>query len=243
VDSELQQMRQGTPGMLLTSSGAAAIQSAQSRINQAELALAQARTIYTDKHPEIDRLNDELTRAKADHAAARKAAPANLEEMLEADPIYRAKVNERNAIRSRIRTLQMAESNARAQITRYQSAVAAAPRVEQEMASLDREVKLENARYSDLKKKHEEAIVAESMSRTQGGERFSILYAAGLPTVPESPNVLQLLMMSFGLGLALAVGLVLAREFVDRSVHDARALQNEFELPVLGEIPKIQVVA
>ena len=29
------------------------------------------------------------------------------------------------------------------------------------------------------------------------------------------------------------------REFLDRSVHDARALQNEFEVPVLGEIPRI----
>jgi capsular polysaccharide biosynthesis protein len=37
------------------------------------------------------------------------------------------------------------------------------------------------------------------------------------------------------LGGALAVG----REFLDRSVHDARALQNEFELPVLAEIPRI----
>ena len=35
-------------------------------------------------------------------------------------------------------------------------------------------------------------------------------------------------------GRAAAVG----REFLDRSVHDARAL-NEFEVPVLGEIPRI----
>jgi len=27
--------------------------------------------------------------------------------------------------------------------------------------------------------------------------------------------------------------------FFDRSVHDARVLQNEFEVPVLGEIPRI----
>jgi capsular polysaccharide biosynthesis protein len=33
--------------------------------------------------------------------------------------------------------------------------------------------------------------------------------------------------------------MALGREFLDRSVHDARALQNEFEVPVLGEIPKI----
>jgi capsular polysaccharide biosynthesis protein len=41
------------------------------------------------------------------------------------------------------------------------------------------------------------------------------------------------------LGAALVVG----REFMDRSVHDARALQNEFEIPVLGEIPRIHGAA
>jgi capsular polysaccharide biosynthesis protein len=39
--------------------------------------------------------------------------------------------------------------------------------------------------------------------------------------------------------LMLGVALLVGREFVDRSVYDARALQNEFELPVLGEIPTI----
>jgi capsular polysaccharide biosynthesis protein len=47
------------------------------------------------------------------------------------------------------------------------------------------------------------------------------------------------MMMSLALGLALGAGLVIARELLDRSVHDARALQNEFEIPVLGEIPRI----
>jgi capsular polysaccharide biosynthesis protein len=41
------------------------------------------------------------------------------------------------------------------------------------------------------------------------------------------------------LGGALVVG----RELMDRSVHDARALQSEFEVPVLGEIPKIHGAA
>ena len=40
-------------------------------------------------------------------------------------------------------------------------------------------------------------------------------------------------------GLVLGAAAALGREFLDRSVHDSRALQNEFEVPVLGEIPRI----
>ena len=37
-------------------------------------------------------------------------------------------------------------------------------------------------------------------------------------------------------------GLAFGREYLDRSVHDARGLRDEFELPVLAEIPRIEAV-
>jgi capsular polysaccharide biosynthesis protein len=40
-------------------------------------------------------------------------------------------------------------------------------------------------------------------------------------------------------GFVVAGALAFGREYLDRSVYDARALQNEFELPVLAEIPRI----
>ena len=40
-------------------------------------------------------------------------------------------------------------------------------------------------------------------------------------------------------GIMLGAAAALGREFLDRSVYDSRALQNEFEVPVLGEIPRI----
>ena len=45
--------------------------------------------------------------------------------------------------------------------------------------------------------------------------------------------------MAIAAGVVLGAALVVGREFLDRSVHDARALQTEFEVPVLGEIPRI----
>ena len=49
--------------------------------------------------------------------------------------------------------------------------------------------------------------------------------------------MLMALAAGFVLGGAGAVG----REYLDRSVHDARGLRDEFELPVLAEIPRIVV--
>jgi polysaccharide chain length determinant protein (PEP-CTERM system associated) len=241
IESQIDAMRQGTGGTAITSSAAATIQSAQQRINQLQQQLAQERALgKTDKHPDIVALTEEIANARAELGSVKQAgAGGAADEMLNADPMYRQRVLDRDNARLRIRTLQAAEGQARAQISQYQSRVEAAPMVEQDLSSVQRDYDLEKMRYADLKKQHDGALSAEEMARKQGGERFSVLYPAYLPTSPLTPNQPKLLLMALALGLALGAGLVVAREFMDRSVHDARALQSEFEIPVLGEIPRI----
>jgi capsular polysaccharide biosynthesis protein len=48
--------------------------------------------------------------------------------------------------------------------------------------------------------------------------------------------------MTLLLGFVVGGGLALGREYLDRSIHDARAL-NDLDLPVLGEIPRIANLA
>ncbi len=78
----------------------------------------------------------------------------------------------------------------------------------------------------------------ENVERNQGGERFAVLSRAPLPTSPSSPNTQRLMLVTLLLGLCLGGALALGREYLDRSIHDARAL-NDLDLPVLGEIPRI----
>ena len=71
-----------------------------------------------------------------------------------------------------------------------------------------------------------------------------MLYPAYLPGAPANPGQsIMLLLMAIAAGLVLGAARSLGREFLDRSVHDARALQTEFEVPVLGEIPRIHGAA
>jgi polysaccharide biosynthesis transport protein len=242
VEGQLDAMRQGIGTSSLTGFGAVAIQQAQVRINTLQQELVQARAAgYTDAHPEIQRINQEMAEARKE-ASANPGAASNREAMLMADPLYRQKINERDASRLRIAGLQREASTARSQIGTYQSRVDSAPMVEQELAALQQEHDLEKARYSDLTGKHQAAVMAEDLARKQGGERFSILYPASMPVKPISPKILKLMILALAAGLALGAAAVVGREFLDRSVHDARALQTEFEIPVLGEIPRIEGV-
>ncbi len=243
IESQIEEMKRGSAAVP-TSADASSIQTIQSRIQQLQQQLTEARAKgYTEKHPEITWLQQEITQARAELKSARPASTAGRDEILGADPIYRQRILDRDNARLRIRQLQAAEAQARGQIGVYQARVESAPLVEQEMQGVNREYELEKLRYADLKNRHEAALLDEDIARKQGGERFSVLYPAGLPARPVKPNQLRLMLVAAALGLALGVGLGLGREFLDRSVHDIRALQNEFEVPVLGEIPRIHGAA
>ena len=112
------------------------------------------------------------------------------------------------------------------QIGQYQSRVDAAPMVEQELASLTREYELEKTHYADLTSRHQQASIAEDSTRKQGGERFSVLFPANLPKRPQKPDQLRILAVAIAAGLVLGAAAAVGREFLDRSVHDARALQR-----------------
>jgi polysaccharide biosynthesis transport protein len=240
LNGQLDSMRQGIGVEGVTSASLSASQAAQKHLDdlQGELNADRAKG-WLDKHPEIQRLQEEIKQARADLAASKTQQPSNREDMLRTDPIYRAKVQELDQARLHLKELQAASSNAQAQIASYQQRVDGAPIAEQELASLNRDYDNEKTHYADLNSRYQSARSAEEIARKQGGERFSVLYAADLPNKPIEPQPLKIMALAIVAGMVLGAATALGREFLDRSVHDSRALQSEFEVPVLGEIPRI----
>lgn len=240
IESQIQQMRQGVGTEAITASGVAAVQAQVKRLSDLQQRLVEARAAgYTDKHPEIITLLEEIKQARNDLTNARKLENAGGPETLQADPLYRQKLQERDSANLSIRELRRKSQQIQTQIGLYQSRVDAAPMVEQELASLQRQYDFEKTHLTDLTTKHQAAAIAEDLTRKQGGERFSVLYPASLPTSPQKPDRLRIMMLAIAAGLVLGAGSAIGREFLDRSVHDAQALQSAFDLPVLGEIPRI----
>jgi protein tyrosine kinase modulator len=241
LDRQLQQYKEGLSSAPMTTGGPVA--SPQQRVIAIQRELDLARAKYTDKHPEVQALEEELKSARADAAAMRSQPESTRQETLSGDPGYQQIVADRNLTQLRIRALQRTEAQLTTDIGRYQQRVEAAPMVEQELASLNREYEFEKENLRQLSERHAAAIVQEQVARTRGNERFSVLNNAYLPRSPESPNRPRLLLMAIALGLALGGASAFGREFLDRSIRDARKLQDEFEVPVLAEIPRIHDAA
>lgn len=238
IERQIAGMRAGAanevqvPGALATASPSAV------RVVTLERELDVARGNYTDKHPEIVRLKDELAAAHAAVEAEQKRPESERVATLRVDPNYRALLGDAERARMRIRDLQRQESQIRAQIGMYRARVDSAPRVEQQMATLTREYELEKSQYGDLMNRKRNAEIAENLERSRGSEQFFVLKSAGFPTEPDSPKPMRVWTVTILLGFVIGGALALGREYLDRAVHDARAL-NDLDLPVLGEIPRI----
>src|SRR6185436_20995497 len=101
---------------------------------------------------------------------------------------------------------------------------------------------LEKVQYSQLSDKLHEAAMAENVQRNGRGEQFTVLYPASRPAEPTKPIPWRVMVMSILAGICLGGGSTFGREYLDRSVHDARDFKDEFDLPVLGEVKRIQPV-
>jgi len=239
IERQIEAMQQGADEPL---GKGAPIESSQARVISLRRALADAQLTFTDKHPEIIRLKQELADAEKAAAAERSRPSADRLAILNAMPEYRQLLKDREAAKMRIAEMQRAAAQTNASIRQYQARVEQAPRVEQQMVSLQREYDLERSAYAELTTKKQAALLNEDLERKRGGEQFAVLVPALQPTEPFKPKPMRVLLMAVAAGLVLGAAGALGREYLDRSVHDARGLRDEFELPVLAEIPHIEPV-
>ena len=241
IERQIESMQQGADEAVAATRGTPA-ETSQSRVLTLRRELADAQLSFTDKHPEIVRLKEEIAIAEKAAAAERARPASDRMAILNANPEYRQLLKDREMTKMRIAEAQRQQEAITTQIGYYQGRVEAAPRVEQQLVSVKREYELERASYGDLTGKRQTALLSEELQRKQGGEQFAVLVPAGLPSEPFKPKPMRVMLMAIAAGLVLGGAFAFGREYLDRSIHDARGLRDEFELPVLAEIPRIEPV-
>jgi len=212
---------------------------AEARVANAEKDLAVAQAVYTDKHPDVLRLKEELASARRDAQAARQQPTPDRLARLGRNPAYQQLVGERELSKTRIADLDRDNQETQQLIKAYQARVEAAPMVEQQLAAIERDYALERQQYADLSSKQRAAAISASVERDRSGERFAVLEPATYPTEPLKPVPLRIMLGSLLAGLCLGAALTLGREYLDTSVHDERDIRDALELPVLGSIKHI----
>ncbi|AMC92678.1 hypothetical protein AOC36_01320 [Erysipelothrix larvae] len=73
-----------------------------------------------------------------------------------------------------------------------------------------------------------------------GAGSVGVVSTPQLPTSPVSPNVRMNTLVAFVLGLALSIGIVLIKHFLDRTYKIPENVEEELGFPVIGIIPNFE---
>jgi uncharacterized protein involved in exopolysaccharide biosynthesis len=209
--------------------------------------LAQLRSQFSDKYPDVVQLTAEVAALEREIALAKRAEPkpgasAAASPVTSLGPMtpYVLRLKEALAeVQTDLKVLKTEEGRLRESIAVYQARVDNVPRREQEFKELSRDYESTRELYGSLLKRYEEAQLAESMEQRQKGEQFKVLDPAIARLQPAAPNRLKLLLMAVVGSIGLAFGAVLLAEQIDTSFHDLDDLRSFSNVPVLASIPWI----
>lgn len=138
-------------------------------------------------------------------------------------------------LEAKLRTMTDRENAIKESIGRFKERYITLPKAALELASLEREVKVNGDLYANLKQKHQEFLI-------RGAERIeevSIIEPAVTPGSPKNaPNATINLMLSSLIGVLLGFVLAFVRESMDTSIGTIEGVEEFLKVPVLGVIPR-----
>ncbi|MFH0798865.1 MAG: polysaccharide biosynthesis tyrosine autokinase [Pseudomonadota bacterium] len=127
----------------------------------------------------------------------------------------------------------------RARIAEVKEEMARNPGLQLEYARLKREVDTNNALYSNLRQRYQDAKIREA-EKISG---VTIVNAAEVPGYPISPKTRANTMFALMVGLLLGFVLAFVKENLDTSIATIEDVEDFLGLPILGVIPQMETDA
>jgi len=200
---------------------------------RAELAEAQQR--YTADHPDVRRLRRSL-----DALNARVAAMDPAERIPEPDnPDYINVASQLDTTQRDLVALRETATRTRARMRQLEERQVMAPEVERQYLQLVRDYDIAQNHFRTLQTNLADASMATTLETEERGERFTLIRYPLVPSAPESPNRLGMMLLGIMLGGTLSVGMAAVRETSDPTLRSARDLRDFTDIQPIGAIPTI----
>ena len=215
------------------------------QMESARAQLAYMRAKYTDDHPDIKAMKDNIARLEK----LKKDMDAEAKDNLDANAATSAQISAltplmqvQSQLKANKMEIQSSEQKAQQlqdQVQLYEKRIAETPSVQAAMEGLMRDYDATKTGYSALLEKKGTSALATSLQRNQQGEQFRIIDPPSLPDKPSFPDRFKFSLAGLAVGLIFAVAFGAGTEFVDDRIRSEQDLVEATTLPVLVEIPPL----
>ena len=208
--------------------------------------LADLSAHYTDKHPDVRKLKEQIASAERMRAEiAQRVPPAAGTSVppTETDGPTAPAVME---IESQLKANEMDIANRQhevnrlsAAVTSYQGRLNEIPVREQQLADLTRDYDQSRTNYESLLAKRNQSEMATNLEKRQQGEQFRVLDPPSLPARPYWPDPIKFSLGALGIGLVLGLVAVKAAEAMDDRIYSETQFKQVLPVPLLGSLPHV----
>ena len=203
---------------------------------------------YTEKHPQVQSLNDTIARLESEKRGGAKvsssvAAPGGdlskdqaMVRSLDMNPVYqnlRLTLSQADADLAAIRG-QM--SSQQALIGDLRSRVNAIPEVEAELVRLNRDYEVNKQQYDTLLQRLESARISQQAEQSADNVKFRVIEPPVVPFTPSGPQRMALNAMVMLAALAAGLGLAVLLAQLHPTFTTRDLLQKVAGIPVIGAI-------
>ncbi len=202
---------------------------------KAELAGLKSR--YTDKHPAVVQVQDQI--AKAEKLKVEVDKDRDDDTGL---PLSRGVAE----IKSQVKGTDLDIQNRKKEIASIQSTMQTyearlkeTPVREQQLADLTRGYDQSRQSYEDLLEKKNGSALATDLEKAQQGAQFTLSDPPGFPVSPYFPNRLLTTLGGLAAALFAAIGVAMMRETLDDCIHADMEIKTISKVPVLISIPPL----
>jgi polysaccharide chain length determinant protein (PEP-CTERM system associated) len=211
--------------------------------------LADLRSHYTDRHPDVRKLKEqiaEMEKLKRQAEARIAAAPASGvtdETQHASSPTEMEAESQLKANKVEIENRQRAIQDLQRRIGDYQARLNMTPVREQQMLELTRKYEQSRKNYEQLQAKLAQSGMATELEKQNQGAQFRVLDPPNLPQKPYSPNRLKLDLIGLVAGLVVGMVVLGGAEIVDDRIYSKEELATIVAAPILSEIPPLTTAA
>ena len=233
--SLLNQYHGSRPGTNVVEGGATPPIKPQAQLTALRAQLAELQGRYTDKYPDIIRIQQEIAEREAQQAkegasatqagAAEPEAGALNPETEESSPVIQ--------LRSELSANEFQITNERAKIKRleqlietYHSRLNSTPERQQQAVAVTRDYDQSRSYYEALLSKKLQSEMATNLEKRRQGEQFRMIDPPSLPSRPYFPKRLACSLGGLAAGLALGLGIAMMLELLVPRLHEESELSE-----------------
>lgn len=136
-------------------------------------------------------------------------------------------------------TLEQKRGTLDSYIRAFREQVTLAPEMNAELERLRQDVSKNRTLYDTFQKSRTSTQISEAVQSTALGEKITVVENAARPLAPVRPHRTKIILLALVLGMSVGAGALILTEYSDSSFRTVDDLEGEFDLRVVGTIPRI----